>query len=163
MEGSPCQPRAISWRSRRSVAVRGSLEWAPGWENRMCKGKWCEGTQPVTGVDRGSRTTGIICRLEGCGQGQRWEMPVVGREYITESQHAMPAFELRSTDAGSCRNGSEAIDFCVLETSLWWRGGERWMVLGNERRREGDNCARGGRSCEHRNWGSGLEHQGTDG
>lgn len=85
----------------------------------MCKVKWCEGTQPVVGVDRGSRTTDIICRLEGCGQGQCWEMPVVGREYITKSQHAMPAFELCSTDAGSCRNGSEAIDFCVLETSLW--------------------------------------------
>lgn len=69
-------------------------------------------------MDRHSWTTGIICRLEGCGQRQCWETPVVGREYIMKSQHAMPEFELCSADSDSCRNGSEAIDFCVLETYL---------------------------------------------
>lgn len=70
-------------------------------------------------MDKDSWIPGTICSVEGIGQGQGWEMQGVGREYITKSQHAMPEFKLCAADSGSCRNGSEAINFCVLETSPW--------------------------------------------
>lgn len=71
------------------------------------------------GTDEDSWTAGIICKLERYDQGQGWEMPVVGREYIMKSQCAMPEFEFCSGGSGSCSSGNEAIDFCVLEASLW--------------------------------------------